>query len=172
MEIMKVPMEGMKVFTAAGLVFGSAAVTAVAMADLTTLQILAVVGLFTGFQWMPYLMAIIMFNGTMSKMWLDGLYLKLAYAPLPAPLPKWVNRAIVAHNNSLENYTLFGIAVLLATAMGVPDGATTLPALVYFGGRVGHWVFTVAPPIFMIKTASWFMALLANMYIFYLCLPL
>ena len=34
---------------------------------------------------------------------MDGMYLKLAYAPLPAKLPAWVARAQVAHSNALEN---------------------------------------------------------------------
>ena len=48
-------------------------------------------------------MAIIYYNSKKGKLCMDGMYLKLAYAPLPAKLPAWVGRAQVAHSNALEN---------------------------------------------------------------------
>jgi hypothetical protein len=53
---------------------------------------IGIVGIFSSVQWMPYLMALIYYN---------GMYKKLAYAPLTAEVPAWVGRAMVAHNNAL-----------------------------------------------------------------------
>merc|ERR1712022_92182 len=64
-----------------------------------------IVGIFSSIQWMPYLMALIFYN---------GMYKKLAYAPLTAKTPAWVSRAMVAHNNALENFMLFFAAVVFA----------------------------------------------------------
>eukprot|EP00326_Haptolina_ericina_P010817 CAMPEP_0181213814 /NCGR_PEP_ID=MMETSP1096-20121128/25112_1 /TAXON_ID=156174 ORGANISM="Chrysochromulina ericina, Strain CCMP281" /NCGR_SAMPLE_ID=MMETSP1096 /ASSEMBLY_ACC=CAM_ASM_000453 /LENGTH=168 /DNA_ID=CAMNT_0023305491 /DNA_START=1 /DNA_END=507 /DNA_ORIENTATION=+ len=160
--------EGLKVFTGVATLMGSAFVYFVTTAGLSALQLLAVCGLMSGALWMPYLMAMIILNGSNP---IEGLYLKLAYKPLPAELPPWVKRAMVAHNNALENLNLFGLSVLLATAMSVPDSEISLAANIYFGGRVAHLVYTIAPPIFALKTMAWFVSHMANMFIFYKCLP-
>lgn len=86
----------------------------------------AVVGLFSASMWMPYLMALIYYN---------GLWKKLNYEPLTAAKPDWVGRAVVAHNNSLENFMLFGIAVILATLLQIPDVETVLWCKLYFAMR-------------------------------------
>lgn len=86
--------------------------------------------------------------------------------PLPAPVPKWVKRAMVAHNNSLENFMLYAISIFFALSMGVPDDEIRIAAAFYFACRVYYWVFTVAPAIFMMKTAFWCMGWGACTYIF------
>ena len=40
--------------------------------------------------------------------------------------------AMVAHNNSLENFMLFGLGVFFATASGVPEEDIRLPSQLYF----------------------------------------
>jgi hypothetical protein len=144
--------EGLKVFTGVATLMGSAFVYFVTTAGLSALQLLAVCGLMSGALWMPYLMAMIILNGSnpievcgprlgvsgricvgwvgcklgcvcgdggeaarphpscsrchqsctptsSSPGWTlprQGLYLKLAYKPLPAELPPWVKRAMVS----------------------------------------------------------------------------
>merc|ERR1712196_18512 len=84
---------------------------------------LGVVGLFSSIQWMPYLMALI---------WYNGLYKKLAYAPLTAKTPAWVGRAMVAHNNALENYMLFFASVVFCKLAGVQDSEINFYCMMYF----------------------------------------
>ena len=87
------------------------------------LGFIGIVGVFSSVQWMPYLMALIYYN---------GLYKKLAYAPLTAKVPKWVDRAKVAHNNALENFMLFAISVFFALQSGVKAEAINFWCLFYF----------------------------------------
>jgi len=114
----------------------------------TALGMVGVLGIFTGTQWMPYLIAYIVAN---------GLYKKLAYKPLTAEVGPWVKRALTAHNNAMENFMLFGISVLFALQVGVPDSELIFWAHGYFFCRCYYYVFTVCPPIFMMKTAFWCM---------------
>ena len=87
---------------------------------------IGIVGLLSASMWMPYLMALIYYN---------GMYKKLAYAPLTAPTPPWVKRAMVAHNNSLENFMLYAIAIIFALGMGVQDADIRGAAAFYFATR-------------------------------------
>jgi len=119
---------------------------------------IGVVGIFTTVQWMPYLLALIYYN---------GLYKKLAYAPLTAETPPWVKRAMVAHNNALENFMLFAISVFFAVAVGVKLTEINFYAHFYFACRLYYYVFTVAPEIFMMKTAFWFMGWVVCTIIFF-----
>eukprot|EP00966_Prymnesium_polylepis_P335121 7390483-Prymnesium_polylepis.1 len=137
--------EGLACFTVLAVMLGSILVVTVAM---------------TGVQWVPYLgqclslalcarprrlslncavalrtVAAIVYNGTAAACFVDGLVLKLTYKPLPAPLPPWVARAQVAHNNSAENLVLFAPAVLLAHVMSVPDTTINGAATVYLAAR-------------------------------------
>merc|ERR1712048_945470 len=91
---------------------------------------------------------------------------KLGYAPLPAPVPKWVKRAVVNHNNSMENFMLFALAVFFCVSNGVEDKDIRVPATAYFCFRVYYSIFTVIPEIFMMKTACWFMGWLCCAWIF------
>merc|ERR1711998_362226 len=79
----------------------------------SSLGYLGIVGLLSSALWMPYLMALIYINTDKGKP-MSGLYKKLDYAPLTAPVPAWVKRAMVAHNNSLENFMLLATSVFLA----------------------------------------------------------
>ena len=82
------------------------------------------VGLFSASMWMPYLIALI---------YLNGLWKKLNYEPLTAEKPKWVDRAMVAHNNSLENFMLFATSVIFACLMmKVPEKEVRAAAAFYF----------------------------------------
>lgn len=127
-----VTSEGMEVFTILGVLVGSGCFYAAWIASFTPLQMVAVVGLFTASMWMPYLLAMMAYNG---DHFLHGMYLKCAYAPLPAALPAWVARSQVAHNNAMENFFLFGISVLLANAMDIPNDDISLATYLYLGFR-------------------------------------
>ena len=90
-----------------------------------------VVGVGSAAMWMPYLMALIYYNTDQGKP-MSGLIKKLGYADLPAPIPPWVKRAMVAHNNSLENFMLFGLGVFFAMSSGVAEEDLRLPCQLYF----------------------------------------
>jgi len=117
-----------------------------------------IVGIFTAVQWMPYLMAYIYYN---------GMYKKLAYAPLDHSRdPAWIKRAIVAHNNAMENFFLFACAVFFALSNGADKDDLTFWGAFYLACRAYYCAFTIAPPIFMMKTALWFMGWIACAAIF------
>jgi len=137
------------------------------VAKISAMALVGVVGVMSGAMWMPYLMALIYYNTDAGKP-MSGLYKKLAYAPLPAACPPWVKRAMVAHNNSLENFMLFGLSIFYATSMGVKDVDIRIAAYIYFVCRVYYWIFNMIPEVFMIKTALWCMGWGACTYIFIL----
>merc|ERR1712196_507220 len=118
---------------------------------------IGIVGLFSSIQWMPYLMALIYYN---------GMYKKLAYAPLTAKTHPWVQRAMVAHNNALENFMLFFASIVFAKMAGVADVDINFWCMFYFICRCYYFAFTLAPPIFMMKTAFWMMGWVATTIIF------
>jgi len=158
--------EGMTMFFFISLLAGTAFIACmIFVARISALAYVGVVGVMSAAMWMPYLMALIYYNTDKGKMF-SGLYKKLAYAPLPAKVPAWVKRAMVAHNNSLENFMLFAIAVFFATSMQVPDDELRVACIFYFVCRVYYWIFTVAPEIFMMKTAFWCMGWGACTFIF------
>lgn len=147
------------------MILGTILVTVVVSSGISALKYVGVCGVMSGAMWMPYLMALIFFNTDPGKMF-SGLYKKLAYAPLPAQTPPWVKRAMVAHNNSLENFMLFATSIFFALQAGVPDDDLVFPAIAYFVCRVYYYIFTVAPEVFMMKTAFWCMGWAACTYIF------
>ena len=136
----------------------------------SSLGYLGIVGLLSSALWMPYLMALIYINTDKGKP-MSGLYKKLDYAPLTAEVPPWVKRAMVAHNNSLENFMLFAISIIYAlsimtnstqfakdyakdaaegeTATQFADGKIRGAAAFYFVMRCMYIIFTISPPIFM-----------------------
>ena len=120
----------MKTFIAM-MVLGTLLVAVVIGSGISALKYVGVCGVFSGAMWMPYLMALIYYNTDKGKP-MSGLMKKLGYADLPAPIPPWVKRAMVAHNNSLENFMLFGLGVFFATASGVPEEDIRLPSQLYF----------------------------------------
>ena len=154
----------MKTFIAM-MVLGTLLIAVVIGSGISALKYVGVCGVFSGAMWMPYLMALIFFNTDSGKKF-SGLYKKLAYAPLPAQTPPWVKRAMVAHNNSLENFMLFATAVFFALQAGVSDDDLVVPAIAYFVCRVYYYIFTVGPEVFMLKTAFWCMGWAACTIIF------
>jgi len=149
--------EGMTMFFVVAMLLGTGFIAVVTLViRASAIMYVGIVGVTTAAMWMPYLMALIYFNTDKGKP-MSGMMKKLSYAPLPAPTPKWVKRAVVNHNNSMENFMLFGMSVFFALAMGVPEPEVRWAAMAYFIFRVYYSVFTVAPEIFMMKTAFWMM---------------
>ena len=160
--------EGMNMFFIVAMLVGTGLIAVITLvARVSALAYVGIVGVITAGMWMPYLMALIYYNTDAGKP-MSGLYKKLAYAPLPAPIPKWVKRAMVNHNNSMENFMLFALSVWFAMSMGVPEPKIRWPAMAYFILRVYYSIFTVAPEIFMLKTACWCMGWACCTYIFIL----
>jgi hypothetical protein len=127
--------ESMTMFFILSMLIGTGFIAVVILvARISAIAYVGVVGVMSGAMWMPYLMALIYFNTDKGSM-LSGLYKKLAYAPLPAPVPAWVERAMVAHNNSLENFMLFAISVIFCVMMQVPDSEIRVAAAFYFACR-------------------------------------
>jgi len=158
--------EGMTMFFAIALLLGTAFIAImIIVARIGAKAYIGVVGVMSGAMWMPYLMALIYYNTDSSSI-MSGLMKKLSYAPLTAECPPWVKRAMVAHNNSLENFMLFAISIVFAIMMGVDEDDLNVPAIFYFACRVYYWIFTVAPEVFMMKTAFWCMGWGACTYMF------
>jgi len=158
--------EGITLFFVTALLLGTGLCGYVIfVARISAYAYIGVVGVMSGAMWMPYLMALIVYNTDRGSIF-SGLYKKLAYAPLPAAIPPWVKRAMVAHNNSLENFMLYAISLIFSFMMGVPEKDVRIAAIFYFVCRVYYWIFTVAPEIFMLKTAFWCMGWGACTYIF------
>lgn len=196
-------------------------------AAMSPVDILVVVSLFSGFMWMPYLMAIIycapltpcavsprccrLTPAYYARRQLEGgqvlhgrhvlearlrapareaaglggtgasrpqqragelgetlkLEPHLVRAP-HAPPSAWPS--LSAHRVARAPQALFTGAIFVANLKALPDEAIIIPCYIYLAGRVGHFVFTLLPPIFMMKTAAWMVSHMANMYIFYKCL--
>ncbi|XRB17533.1 hypothetical protein RI054_15g73780 [Pseudoscourfieldia marina] len=159
--------EAMTPFLVLSLIMGTAGCAAVILVwRISAFGYVGLVGVSSAAMWMPYLMALIYFNTDKGTMF-TGLYKKLAYAPLPAEIPPWVKRGMVAHNNSLENFMLFATSVIFACLMmKVPEKEVRAAAAFYFVCRTYYYIFTVAPAIFMLKTAFWCMGWGACTFIF------
>ena len=76
------------------LLLGTGLIAAVVGSGISALKYVGVCGVLSGAMWMPYLIALMFFNTDSGKPF-SGVYKKLAYAPLPAPTPPWVKRAMV-----------------------------------------------------------------------------
>ena len=104
----------------------------------TELWYLALVSMFTGLLWFPYVL-------DRTKVW--GLTDTVGYPPNPKPLDAWAERLRKAHANAVENLVVFAPLVLVANAMGITGGAIATCAMVYFWARVLHAVaYTAAWP--------------------------
>lgn len=110
----------------------------------TELYYLALVTVFTGLLWVPYVL---------DRLAVRGLADTVGYPANPKPQSAWAQRLIKAHANAVENLIVFAALVLLANALGVSGPAIAQSAMVYFWARVVHalayalawpWVRTLA----------------------------
>ncbi|HTP39125.1 MAG TPA: MAPEG family protein [Steroidobacteraceae bacterium] len=93
------------------------------------LRYLAMVSVFTGLLWVPYILDALMVRGLMDA---------VGYPEDPKPLHRWAQRLKKAHYNAVENLVVFAALVLVAQAAGIHNAAIATSALVYFWARVAH----------------------------------
>jgi len=102
------------------------------------LKYLAVVTLFTGLIWVPYILNTISVRGMMEA---------VGYPENPRPIAAWAARMKLGHSNAVENLVIFAGLVLVAHAAGVTNQITALASAIYFWARVVHLVsYTFAIP--------------------------
>lgn len=108
------------------------------------LHYLALVAVFTGLLWVPYILNEIKVRGVVDA---------VGYPANPKPLDPWAQRMKAAHYNAIENLAVFAALVLTAHAANISGPAIAGAACVYFWARVVHaaaytfaipWVRTLA----------------------------
>lgn len=82
----------------------------------------------------------------------------------PIEGPPWVERAVRAHHNLIENIGPFAILVLVAHVSGKANATTALGATIFFWGRVGHAATYIAGLIY-VRTAVFFLATIGELMI-------
>jgi len=108
------------------------------------LYYLALVSVFTGLLWVPYILNEIMVRGLLDA---------VGYPENPKPLAKWAQRLKAAHYNAVENLVVFAALVLVAHVAGIHVPAIAACAVVYFWARVVHaTAYTLAIP--WVRTAA------------------
>ena len=110
----------------------------------TELLYLALITVFTGLLWVPYIL---------DRIAVRGLLDAVGYPENPKPQSPWAQRLMKAHTNAVENLVVFAALILLAHAVGIASVAIATAAIVYFWARVVHalsytfgvpWVRTLA----------------------------
>ena len=110
----------------------------------TELMYLALVTVFTGLLWVPYIL---------DRVAVWGLIDAVGYPQSPKPQSVWAQRLMRAHANAVENLVVFAALVLVAHAAGITNSVIGGAAVVYFWARVVHalaytfgipWVRTLA----------------------------
>lgn len=104
----------------------------------TELKYLAIVAVFTGIMWIPYILNTILVRGLLDA---------VGYPENPKPLSPWAVRMKAAHHNAVENLVVFAALVLVANAVGAKSEATALACVIYFWARVVHFLaYTLGIP--------------------------
>ena len=118
----------------------------------TELFYLALITVFTGLLWVPYIL---------DRVAVRGLLDAVGYPKNPKPQSEWAQRLMRAHANAVENLVVFATLVLLAHALGVTGSPVATAAMVYFWARVVHAVsYTFAVP--WVRTLSFTVAFFAQ----------
>jgi uncharacterized MAPEG superfamily protein len=118
----------------------------------TELLYLALVTVFTGLLWVPYILDRVAVRGLMDA---------VGYPENPKPQSPWARRLMKAHANAVENLVVFAPLVLIAHALGITGAAIGLSALVYFWARVVHAAsYTFAVP--WVRTLSFTVGFLSQ----------
>ena len=113
---------------------------------------LALVTVFTGLLWVPYILDRVAVRGLMDA---------VGYPKDPKPQSPWAQRLMKAHTNAVENLVVFATLVLLAHAVGVTGSAIAPSSMVYFWARVVHALsFTFAVP--WVRTLSFAVGFLSQ----------
>ena len=104
----------------------------------TELFYLALITVFTGILWLPYVLDRIIVRGLMDA---------VGYPDNPKPQSPWAQRLMKAHANAVENLVVFATLILLAHALSITSAAIATAAIVYFWARVVHAVsYTLGVP--------------------------
>ena len=93
------------------------------------LKYLAMISVFTALIWMPYILDILSKNKISDA---------VGYTDSPLIMAPWAERLKKAHNNAVENLTVFAALVLIANAMDLSNNATTSAAAAFFWARLVH----------------------------------
>ncbi len=93
------------------------------------LKYLAMISVFTAVIWMPYVLDILSKNKISDA---------VGYPDSPLVMAPWAERLKKAHNNAIENLTVFAALVLIANAMDLSNNATTSAAAAFFWARLVH----------------------------------
>lgn len=94
----------------------------------------------TGLFWVPYILPRIVENGFWTALW-DPQGLTHTSAP-------WAKRMMRAHQNAVENLTIFAPLVLAVQLTGSSNSMTATACLIYFVARAAHVVvYTLAIPV-------------------------
>ena len=86
-----------------------------------------------------------------------------------AALTGWGARALAAHQNGFETFAPFAAAVLVAHAVGAPDGLVTGLAVLFVVSRVAYVACYIAD-LSSLRSAVWGVGFLATLGLF--ALPL
>lgn len=122
----------------------------------TELYWLILTAFMTSLLWIPYVL---------NRIKVMGLIPALAEMGAgQARHDEWGNRARAAHANAVENFVIFGAAVLALHVLGAGTGVTAMAVQVYFYARLAHFlIHTFGVPY--LRTLSFFAAWLATLAI-------
>ena len=102
------------------------------------LMYLVWVTVLTGVLWIPYIL---------DRLAVWGIVDTAGYPENPKAQSGWARRMKGAHANAVENLVVFAALVLVASAVGLSNGATIFAASLYFWARLIHVVaYTLAFP--------------------------
>jgi uncharacterized MAPEG superfamily protein len=120
----------------------------------TELYWLILTAFMTSLLWIPYVL------NRMKVMGLNSALVEMGADQVRHD--QWGNRSRAAHANAVENFVIFGAAVLALHVLGAGTGVTAIAVQVYFYARLAHFFFhTFGVPY--LRTLSFFAAWLATM---------
>jgi len=94
----------------------------------------------TGLMWIPYIIRRVKEKGTLQVLVCPQVDKSTAAA--------WAQRMMMAHQNALENLTLFAPLVLMLHVTGINNGYTATACAVYFYSRLAHYlVYSLGIPV-------------------------
>ena len=97
-------------------------------------------------------------------MWCPGIKWDFGNRDTPLEVPARASRAVRAHNNFTENFSLFAVLVLVAHVSGKANEATALGATVFFYARPAHCLRYTAGLIYL-RTVAFFIGVAGEIVI-------
>jgi uncharacterized MAPEG superfamily protein len=116
--------------------------------------------------WTAILCAFFYLTYGLGRMQLPG-GVQWAFGNRDTPIPggAWIERAVRAHHNLVENIAPFAILVLTAHVAGKANATTALGATIFFWARVAHAATYIAGLVYW-RTAAFFVATIGELMIF------